>query len=463
MLRLIIRKEIVSHILSLRFGVTFILFIILVFAGIYVTVNEHRLELNRYGSRVRTYREKLSDILDEEQDWGAHGRLRRLFWNEGKSEAIPISKLAWMGEGLQSVLPVGVNATAYTSRNIDRGPTRNALMGMLTTPDFVYMVNVVLSLLAILFMFDAVCGEKEAGTLRLMLSNSVPRYLILLGKWIGGYVVLLLPFLIATTGGIGYAWTCGVLEWDLDNVVRIAVLIALGCVYIAVFFNLSLFVSTTTSNSATSLLVCLLVWVIFTLAIPNLAPVSAKILEPVPSLEKIRAEKRSVNVEIRLRMNRLTQTSGELSYGEKIQREREKLERERTRRHRQWDALYDRARERQFKLAQTFGRFSPSATWVYAAVGLTNTGPKVSERFEEGIKRFADSFETFKEKYFDKGNDGAETWPKIMIDELPALNVTFPTTSKVLDDALNDILLLIVFNVMFFMLAFMFFLRYDVR
>ena len=45
MLWTIIRKEIVSHILSLRFGVTFILFILLIFASISVTNCEPRFSL----------------------------------------------------------------------------------------------------------------------------------------------------------------------------------------------------------------------------------------------------------------------------------------------------------------------------------------------------------------------------------------------------------------------------------
>ena len=88
MLGLIIRKEILSNILSLRFGVTFLLFIVLIFTSIYVTANEHKMEISRYGSRVRLYNERLADIMAEDRDWGSHGRLRRLFDNEGKSDAV---------------------------------------------------------------------------------------------------------------------------------------------------------------------------------------------------------------------------------------------------------------------------------------------------------------------------------------------------------------------------------------
>ena len=464
MLRLLIRKEILSHILSLRFGVTFILFITLVFAGIYVAVNEYELEVQRYGSRVRLYRDKLADILAEEQEWGGHGWIPRLFWNEGKSDAVPVPELSWMGAGLQSVTPAGIRTTEDSTENIDRGLTRNPLLGLLQMPDFVYMVNVILSLLAILFMFDAICGEKETGTLRLMLSNSVGRHLILLSKWIGGYIVLLVPFVLATGGGIGYAWATGVFEVNSDNMVRIAVLFALACLYIAVFFNLSLFVSATTHNSATALLVCVLLWVIFTLAVPNLAPVTAKILEPEPALQKIHAEKRAIDEEIELEKRRLTLTSGELGYGKKIEDERDKLDKKRKRLHRQWDDFYERACERQRDMAQTFGRLSPSASWIYAATALTDTGPAAYGLIQDGAKRVSSSFDECIRTFWRSPRDPqTDRRARFEAEQLPSLKLSFPTAKQAIAMAIDDVLLLAIANVVFFMLAFAFFLRYDVR
>jgi ABC-type transport system involved in multi-copper enzyme maturation permease subunit len=64
-----------------------------------------------------------------------------------------------------------------------------------------------------MFVFDAICGEKERGTLKVLLSNSVPRDLVLLGKWIGGYISLAIPFLIALLGGIAYVYITGALQF----------------------------------------------------------------------------------------------------------------------------------------------------------------------------------------------------------------------------------------------------------
>ena len=44
-----------------------------------------------------------------------------------------------------------------------------------------------MSLMAILFSYDAVSGERERGTLRLLLTNSLSRPALIAAKWLGGY------------------------------------------------------------------------------------------------------------------------------------------------------------------------------------------------------------------------------------------------------------------------------------
>jgi len=457
---LIIRKEVVSHVLSLRFASAFVLFIGLVFASIYVGVNEHQRKVARRDSLARSGKERLDGIMAEED---RRDRYRRLFWWEGKIDAVPVSPLSWIGQGVQSAYPAAVVTKAdRSSLSVDRGLSGSPLLGNYRIPDFIYVVNVVLSLLAVLFMFDSVCGEKESGTLRLVLSNAVPRHTVLLGKWIGGYLVLLVPFLVTVSGGLVYAWARGALEGE--QLTRIAVLLFVACLYIAVFFNMGLFISTTTKRSATSLLLCLLVWVVSILAIPNLAPVTAKILAPTPSTDKINAEKAAVHREIDLEMSRLTLTSGELSYGRKIELAKVNLEKERERRKRRWDQYYEDRRSRQARLAEVLGRLSPSACWTYAALSLTNTGLSAYAGFYAARRRLGEDMEKrWNDLVERQKKDPAGDWPDIGAGDLPGLRVEIPGDAAAVGEALNDVLILTIFNVIFFMLAFTFFLRYDVR
>lgn len=455
----IIRKEIVSHVLTLRFGVTFILFILLVFASIYVTTHEYQRDKTQWSALERAASDHLAEILKEDDDWR---RVRRLVDWEGRLDAVPVPPLSSIAQGLRPSMPVAINTTQDYSRNIGHGLERNPLAGLLRVPDMVYVVSVVLSLLAILFAFDSVCGEKESGTLRLIFSNAVPRDQVLLAKWLGGYFVLIVPFLIAALGGLGYAWWRGVLELRAENVQRIGALLLTACFYISVFFTLSLFISTMTHRTTTALSVCLLIWVVWILVIPNLAPVVAKIASPTPSVEAVNAEKRAVDEETRLLIDRLTLTSGELSYGKKIQNEQAKLRQEGRRKKKRWDRFLADATERQTSLAQTLGRLSPSVCWTYGATALMGTGPDSYWQFERAQKRLHEDMGDFSER-LRKARQKTTEWPEIVADEVPRLQVVWPKVDNAAKSALDDMLILVILNVVFFMSAFVGFVRYDVR
>ena len=63
------------------------------------------------------------------------------------------------------------NGVKHGSTSLGEGSLSSALGNL----DFLFVVSTVFSLLALLFTFDAVAGEREAGTLRVTLANALPR------------------------------------------------------------------------------------------------------------------------------------------------------------------------------------------------------------------------------------------------------------------------------------------------
>jgi len=57
----------------------------------------------------------------------------------------------------------------------------------------------VLSLLALLFTYDAIAGERETGTMRLTMSHPVRRGNILAAKYLGAMTCLILPLIMSLT------------------------------------------------------------------------------------------------------------------------------------------------------------------------------------------------------------------------------------------------------------------------
>ena len=459
MLLVLIRKEIIGHVLTLRFAVIFLLMLVLVFAAFFLSAGAYRRHRDDYSAMSKASWTALDAILDEQND---RRLMYRLFFWEGKSDPVPAAELSSIAVGLTDALPDGVTITARGLTNIDASGARNPMLGMYQAPDLVYVVGVALSLLALLFIYDGVCGEKESGLLRLVLSNAAPRHHVLLSKWFGGYLVLIVPFLMASLGGLGYAWALGALELTPDHLQRIGLLLLLAMLYISVFFTLGLFVSTLTHRAATSLFICMFLWVAWVLAVPSVAPVAAKLIAPAPSPQKIVAEKTAIDTEIRLRKGRLTLITGELNYGQKIRHERERLNRAgRERKNRLDRYLRDRQRI-QTQWAELLGRLSPAGCWVYAATALTQTGPAAYRRFEEARRRLHAQFLESK-KPFDVMWRKERKVPRPRADELPTLAVFYPDLGESMEDALFDVLILALLSMLLFMAAFMSFLRYDVR
>ena len=69
--------------------------------------------------------------------------------------------------------------------------SKNPLLSVFPVLDIALTFKLVISVLAILVIYDTMSGEREDGTLRLIMSNSIPRYQVLFGKFMGGMITLL--------------------------------------------------------------------------------------------------------------------------------------------------------------------------------------------------------------------------------------------------------------------------------
>ena len=412
---LIAKKEITENIISHRNIITSTLCIILFLLSIFLLSRDyqHRRESydmrdvlgqTRTGKRPKIAKEptKLSVLvkgLDENM-----GRLLFIWWGQP-------------------------NRMETGAEVIDTG-LKNQLMSLFATPDFVYIVKIVLSLLALFFAYDAICGEKQRGTLRLMLSNSVSRGSMLLGKWLGGFASFLLCFLPALLLVLIWMVAFPVAPLNGEDWARIGLIVLLSLMYISIFFSLGLFVSAITHRTATALLIILFLWVIWAITVPNLGVLIAQRLEPVPEPQDIISQKRDVG---------RREYDSTLEYFEAC-----------------WkvDDNYIAMVNKQANLAQQLSRFSPFASYTYAVTTIARTGMNESQRYKHSVIEWDRNIR----RVAMTQHVGAYDWQE---------KVPFVYHEMSLVEGLNavtvDIVLLILFNVLLFMAACIAFLRYDVR
>ena len=152
MLKLIIAKEILNNLFSFKFSIIVILSALLILVSIFVMYLDYCLALENFKILQPKSGESIAIIRPSPLAIFAKG----LDENLCRSYEVQSAGRIHVGSKQQSV---------------------NNLFRLFTTPDLLYIVKVIMALCAILFAFDMVSGEKEAGTLRQSLSNSMKRQL----------------------------------------------------------------------------------------------------------------------------------------------------------------------------------------------------------------------------------------------------------------------------------------------
>src|SRR4030042_4091366 len=177
MIKTLIAKEIRTNILSFRFLVTFaLLFVIVAVTSLVLTGD--------YLRRQDEYSQRQAELEHYLQNYAHFNRIGNIL--QAAQPPIPFQTLV---RGLTAE----VNLEQFEHDPLPR---------MFPLIDLTFIVTILVSLMALILSYAAVCGEKEDGTLKLMLANGLSRSKIILGKFAGGLLTLLGPFLISVAAGM---------------------------------------------------------------------------------------------------------------------------------------------------------------------------------------------------------------------------------------------------------------------
>lgn len=160
------------------------------------------------------------------------------------------------------------------------GSMENMFLALFPQVDVTTSVLMFFSILALAFSYNLVCGEKQNGTLRLVLSQSVTRTTFLLGKILAGLVALLIPLVCFFGTTLMFIETTDptmikASEWKVVLLIFLASLL-----YTIIFYLLGALFSTLTHRPVVSFLLSLSCWVVLVILLPqviaNLSPGASK-------------------------------------------------------------------------------------------------------------------------------------------------------------------------------------------
>jgi ABC-type transport system involved in multi-copper enzyme maturation permease subunit len=426
MLKSIIRKAILSNLLSYKFSIITLLSTMLILVSIFVMYGNYRLALENH------------DVLLAE------------FQGQGpvRAQVLAPTPLGIFAKGLDENL-----CRAWRFANLqmlvygDKQKSLNDLFKLFTPPDLLYVIKVILSLCAMLFAFDVVCGEKETGTLRQSLSCSVRRPTLILGEWIGGFASFILPFFLAVLLGTIFVTLLPMVRMSAQDWAKLGLFLLSAVIYLAAFFSLGLLLSCLTHHSSTSLVLSLSAWTILVFLIPNLGNLLARQVAQIPTAQQLKLRHSQLLIRGRLELNQIPRTEPDFAQREKALGVRYMAE------SRKLDEVYRNRVARLVKASQNLTRLSPAPAFTLLATDIMGTG--VAE--ERKLKTAAQSYNDLCfQRYATSENPEKESDPPFQYQR--------SSIQEVLGHGgLSNGLILLLFNLLFFTGAYVAFLRYDAR
>ena len=292
MLGHVIRKEILDYIASLRFIILSALGALIIWLSLYdgYIYYQDRLEdyqLAQAGTEQRIRQIAASDGLV----WEPWYELN----NFGFLEHKPPTPMSVFVRGLDSTLGRSIPNVNNRPARLRRSPAEMAwFLGIFPPLDLGLVVQVVLSLFVLLLTYDAVCGEKEAGTLRLMASFSMPGHRLLIGKCLGTLIPILAAFGLPLMLGIAGVMVTPEVHLTGTDWARLGVILVALAAYLLTFTCAGLLSSCLTHRSSTSFVMLLTFWVAAAVVLPRLSLIAADSVRPAPSLHEHQARKNAV-------------------------------------------------------------------------------------------------------------------------------------------------------------------------
>ena len=479
----ITKRELYDNMNSLRFALTTLLILALMMVNAIGHIGgEHK-------ARMGEYRKQVSESLDKMRP---HTDNLYHLVGEGPGDLYKKpSSLAFCAHGGEAFLPGsaagrkpgwssswGMEDFKYSVEGIWRmsypqsNPNLWDIMPDFTKIDWAFVIAVALSLVAILFTFDAISGERERGTLRLMLSNSVPRDIVLLGKFFGALITIAIPFLTAVLINLFLLYASGSVSLGPGEWERLGAIFLIALVYVSIFIALGILVSTRVRQSSMSLMILLLCWVVLVVLTPSTLGSIISGLKPTQTSEEFRARQNELRRNLREQYDARGRFKAPLtreipataavrlwsdSATEEVQSE-ERLNEE-----------HLKAQIKQVKLARSLTRISPASIVQYAIESLAGTGFPRHLQFLEQVKRYAAEFREFLVET-DRADpesphaigivEGTSEKP-VNFEAIPKFEDRL-TFSGSLNAAVVDILLLILFLMVLFAGAYLSFLRAEV-
>ena len=474
MLKILLEKELREIIYSTKFAITFGVAAVLLLLSFYVGIRNYQESIREFEAAKTTNSTNIASLTD----W--RSVQHRVF-----RKPQPLQVLV---NGVTNDVGRTTDMRASGELNlINSRFSADPLFAVFRFLDLNFVVIIVFSLFAILFGYDAINGEKEAGTLKLVFANKVSRASFILSKLLGSLIALGVPLLIPLLVGclmlLGFGIPMSGAEWT-----RLFLLLAAGLLCFGVFLTLSIMISSLVARSSVSFLLSLVVWIFSVLIIPKGSVVLASQIISAPNMDAIESQKRKFSADQMQRRMQATQNyfssrsmsmdTGFVSAMGAFQDSLQKAyEKERLDFYGRLNEDWRNKKDWQGQWAFGFSRISPTAIFQIAAMNLAGTDVEMKYRYQAELNRYQEGYAKFLQSKIGTTADfirvvirrysndqSEEEKPKPLNPvEVPDFIDQPRDLGGTVAASLLDVGLLVILNALFFGGAFFAFLKFDLR
>jgi ABC-type transport system involved in multi-copper enzyme maturation permease subunit len=480
MFKTIAKKEVLETVFSYRFPLFAVICLLLIPLG--MTVNQAN-----YAKRVRDYSEQVRLADEAAKALKIQDVMAGTVAIKGFRRPAPLSVFT---QGFESTLPRYYEFTQDGFKPGESASDDESILSVQGKVDFVFLVQMVISLIALLFASDMISGEKESGTLRAMLANRLPRDTLLAGKIGGGYLALWVPFLVAFVLGAVVLMLAAFPLFGGGTTARVLLILLATSLFVLTYFTIGIAASTSAAKARTSLVAILIIWAAFQLIIPKLGDMVARLIYPVRTETQVSLQKSLLVHSLDMDQAKELGRQWDLIFGSATQEARDKEDspenkkwnpirddiQQRTREKKSQqlaaiDEAFTQEKRRQLNLAVDLSLISPSAAFARFVADVCGTGELERAKYIEAVRSHQKSLDN---ELFSKvkrtlmihgGGHMSMGFSAMPVDasKLPKFSIAPATLAEAFKANVRSLVSLLFWLIAPFAFAYVKFIKYDVR
>jgi ABC-2 type transport system permease protein len=135
--------------------------------------------------------------------------------------------------------------------------------------------------------FDAISGEREKGTLKIVLAQPVYRDIVINGKFLAALLAITLATSIASIVSVGGSILVLGVTPTSEEVARLALFVVFSILFAMTYYGIAILLSTVSKRTTQSMIVGVVLWAIFSFVIPIIASLVAFTIRPMRFAQNI--------------------------------------------------------------------------------------------------------------------------------------------------------------------------------